>query len=337
LPSSSSSTRSSCSRSELPGAARPPLAPLSLLGCALALALALAGCGGAKEGAAPTAATGSPQPEGTLRIAVGSDIATIDPLLARNRAERMAARQVYEPLVSAEAGPFGQTRTRPGLLTSIRPLDDGTIWAAKLRPGVRFGDGEPFDADAVIANARRWMSRPEGAALVPELAAVDSPRPGLVRFLLDRPEPRFDRELRDSRLAVVAPGVLASSPPAGVRVDADGGGTGPFEVRERETGRTLLARKAAWWGTRLGLGPGLDQIEFDTAHSSHARADQLREGGVEVADDLSGRSARIVAADPLLAVVAGGGSRIGMERSVRGIDSGAPDQPLADVWLTDLR
>ena len=41
--------------------------------------------------------------------------------------------------------------------------------------------------------------------------------------------------------------------------------------------------------------------------------------------------------DPLLALVGGGGAAIGIQRSVRGIDSAAADQALADVWLTDLR
>jgi peptide/nickel transport system substrate-binding protein len=301
------------------------------------VALAASGCGEGGDGGARSAAGPEPQAEGTLRILTPDAVRTLDPLLASNRAERLAARQIYEPLVSRQAGPFGQTKQRHGLLRSIRPLAGGTIWVAELRPGVRFGDGEPFDADAVIVNAQRWIGTRAGAELIPGLSAVDSPRPGRVRFLLSRPEPRFDNALADPRLAVVAPGVLASSPPSGVRIDADGGGTGPFELRERDGDRTLLARRGSWWGSRLGLGPGVDQIELVRLRDRRERADQLREGDAEVADELAGRSARVVRADPLLALVGSEGERLGIERSVRGIDAAADDQSLADVWLTHLR
>ncbi len=300
----------------------------ALLACA---AIAASGCGDDEDSGAPSAAGPEPQAEGTLRIATHGGVETLDPLAAGSRAERLAARQLYEPLVSRQAGPFGQTKRRPGLVRSIRPAAGGTVWIAKLRPGVRFGTGEPLDADAVIANADRWLAA--GGELVPGLAATDSPRPGQVRFLLDRSEPRFDRALADSRLGVVAPSVLGD----GVRIDSEGGGTGPFELRERSSDRTLLARRAGWWGSRLGLGPGVDQIELVRVSDRRQRADQLREGAVEVVDGLRGKSARIVRADPLLALVGGRGPTLGIERSVRGIDSAEDDQPLADVWLTDLR
>jgi ABC-type transport system substrate-binding protein len=302
-----------------------------------ALAVLFAGCGDEEGSGTRSRAGVEPQTEGTLRIALRGSVSTLDPLLAADRPERLAARQIYEPLVASLTGPFGQARRRPGLVRSLRPVAGGTIWVAKLRPGVRFGDGTPFDADAVIANARRWMTVAPGPDLVQSLAAVDSPRTGRLRFLLERPEPRFDRARERAELGIVAPAALAAAGTEGVRLEADGAGTGPFELREREGKRTLLARRQSWWGARLGLGPGVDQIELLGVRTSTARAAQLRAGGVEVADDLTDRSTRIVRSDPLLTVVGGSGARMGVERAVRGIDSGDDGQSLADVWLTDLR
>lgn len=295
------------------------------------------GCGD-EEGAGSSPSVGEiPEPGGTLRLAVPGGIETLDPLLADDRAERLASRQVHEPLLSSQAGPFGQTRQRPGLARSFTASAGATIWTATLRRGVRFQDGEPLDADAVLDNVERWLATAPGAALLPELSAADSPQPGLVRFLLEAPSPRFPRSLASARLGLIAPDALAGLGTSSLSLAAAGTGTGPFEFREREPGRTLLARNAAWWGTPLGLGPGVAQLELLDVPSGADRVEQLIAGSVEVAAGLSPRLARRVEANPLLTVVRGGGGALGMERSVRGIESADVEQPLADAWLTDIR
>lgn len=309
---------------------------LVLLVAALTVAL-LAGCG-EEEGGEPAAALGEvPQPGGTLRLAVPGAIKTLDPLFADGRAERLAARQVHEPLVTRQAGPFGQTRQRPGLIRSLVATEGETIWTAKLRPGVSFQDGDPLDADAVLANVDRWLATATGRALVPELIVADSPQPGVVRFQLNQSSSVFPRRLSSARLGIVAPGALAGLGGAPLPVGAVRTGSGPFELREREAGRTLLARNATWWGSPVGLGPGVDQLEVLDVGSGRVRVDQLVSGAVEVAAALAPDLSRRVLANPLLTVVRGGGSALGMERSVRGIETAEIDQSLADAWLTDVR
>lgn len=310
--------------------------PTRLLGVMLAAAtLMFGGCGSDEEAGVRVTAGEVPPPAGTLRVAAEGPVETLDPLLASTWTERIAARQVHEPLVSTQNGPFGQTRRRPGLARTLTAQADDTIWTARLRSGVRFGDGEAFDADAVKANAERWMAVAPGPAIVPELVAVDTPRPGLVRFFLDRASPQFPRTLARSELGMVAPAALEIAGTGPIRLGSSG--TGPFELRERDGGRTLLARNASWWGSKLGLGPGVDQIELLAVDEVALRIDQLKAGSVEVATELDPTSSREIKADPLLAVVRSGGSILGLERSVRGIESALDDQALSDVWLTDLR
>ena len=298
--------------------------------------LLLAGCADDGGGDAPSSAGEIPEPGGTLRLAVPGEIETLDPLLAQDRAERLASRQIHEPLVSRLAGPFGQTRQRPGLVRSLVASAGDTIWTATLRPRVRFQDGEPLDADAVRANVDRWLSTSVGRALLPGLIVADNPAPGVVRFQLDRPTPDFPRQLASARLGIVAPAALAEMGPGGLSIGSTQTGTGPFDLRERDAGRTLLARNATWWGARLGLGPSVDQLELLDVPRGEARVEQLESGSVEVAAALSPELAGRVLSNPLLSVVRGGGDALGMERSVRGIESADVEQSLADVWLTDI-
>lgn len=301
----------------------------SLAAALVALALVTAACGTGEVAEMP-AADPAPQRGGTLRIALADEVGTIDPLFASTRAERLVARQIYEPLVAMQSGPFQGTRRLRGIARSLEPRRGATLWIAHLRAGVSFSDGTRLDADAVKANAARWIA----AGAVPGLGFVDSPRPGLVRFFAERPLPDLERTLARAELGLVAPAAIAAAGEGAVHRPRSG--AGPFELRERDGGDVLLARNSTWWGTPLGLGPGVDQVELLVAEDAPQRAEQLEAGEIQVADELRASVADAIGADPLLVTLAGRSAILGVACSVRGLDTAAADQPLADVWLTDL-
>lgn len=312
---------------------RPAFRPLWL---GLLAALFATGCGG-EESSPQTGITGL-SPSGSLGVAVAEPVRTIDPLAARSRSERLVARQIFEPLVSRQRGPFGSTRIRSGIARSIRPSRDGLSWTATLRPGVRFTSGAPLDAEAVTRNVERWLADPRARSLLPSLSGAFSPRPGRVQFSLSAPDPRFGQRLADGRLGLVSPVALDRS--EGGDLGPTAAGAGPFELRARTRDSVGLARNTEWWGTPLELGPGVDQIEVETIELDALRADWLLEGRGNVADQLDRTAGREVSASPLHATIAGpGGVRpiIGIDRSVRGLNSVPADRSLAEVWLTTLR
>lgn len=309
-------------------------AALAALACA---ALALGGCGDDDGG---TPAPGEPRPAegGTLRYALASAPAALDPLLAADRASLVVTRQIHEPLVETLRGPFGDVRELPGLAQFSSSSNDRSIWRFRLRSRVRFQDGTPFNASAVLVNARRWTATEEGRMLLPGLVAVDAPRPDLVRFVLDRPDPAFPRRLSEPRLGLVSPRALPS--PRRLRVDRPGAGTGTgaFEIREAaDDGEAVLARNTDWWGTRFDLGPALDQLVFPVVAGGRRRVELLAGGEIDVADQLSEATARAAAADPLLTLVGKPpGPVIAAERSVRGIGGGTELPELSGAWLTTV-
>jgi peptide/nickel transport system substrate-binding protein len=316
---------------------RPARLGAPLLCAALAaVAVAGAGCGGDSD--QPVAgAPGQPAPAGTLSIALARAPRNFDPLRARTRADLLVVRQICEPLIEALAGPYGDARSLPGLALAAHPGPDQTIWRLPLRQDVRFQDGSRFNASAVLDNWRRWRTTAVGRALLPGLIAVDSPRPDLVRFIFDRADPDLERQLASPRLSVVSPRVL-DSPGAGARLArGDRIGTGAFEVRDRSPRRVLIARNVGWWGTRHGLGPAVDQVELRAVRGAARRLMLVRRGQAQVAERLGPAQVASLRRDPLLTALPGAdGVALGLERSVRGIDSAGGIPALSGVWLTRI-
>jgi peptide/nickel transport system substrate-binding protein len=313
------------------------LCAATLAVCAL---LALAGCGVGDDddarggGSLPPAGGG-----GDLAYALPGLPPTLDPLAADDRAALTVVRQVYEPLSAKLSGPYEHGAPQAGLALTARPSRDRTVWRLTLRPGVRFQDGTPFNAAAVLVNSRRWQGDPIGQSLLPELFAVDAPRPDEVRFLLDQPVPDLLSRLDDPRLGIVSPRALEQEGGQGERFPEapTRSGTGPFQPGPEGPGRLMLARNTRWWGSSIGLGPALDAVTFVVAPRPSQRLRMLKDGSVQVADPLDRARLRAAGRDPLLTTVGGPRSGIGMEGSVRGIDSARSVPVLSGVWLTDLR
>ena len=305
-------------------------------------ALAFAGCGEDGQEVTPAVSQGDPAGEGgTIVWAVADPVAKADPLQAASRAEQIATRQINEPLTAKVSAPFEPERQVSGLVRKSRSSDNDTIWTFKLRSGVRFQDSSPFNAAAVLANATRWQTTSAGNSILPDLIAADAPRPNEVRFLLSEPDPAFPKRLASPRLGIVSPRALAPASGEGaVVISSQRTGTGPFELRERGSTRSLLARHTGWWGAfaRIDLGPALDQIVLSTDPSASIRLAMLDAGEAQLADELGRAQARQAEADPLLSVLkAPRETFLGVERSVRGVEAARDIPSLSGVWLTNLR
>ena len=307
------------------------------LGATALITLAIAGCGGSDGPAGGAALSGGQG--GTLRWALAERPRELDPLYASTASEKLVSRQIHEPLIEELGGPFDDPRRLPGVALAARPSRDARVWVLSLRPGIRFQDGTPLDAQAVVANAQRWQALSSRSGLAPEPDLfVFSPRPDQVTFSLAVGDPRFDRRLASPRLGLISPRVLAEAAGAPLSLgQASESGPGPFELRERSQDELLLARNSDWWGSDRGLGPAVDQLELPVVADPEERLSDLRDGSVDVAAQLHPAEARRLRHDPLLTALPDGyGTATGVERSVRGIPAGIPAPPLNGVWLTRI-
>src|SRR3954465_12551647 len=84
----------------------------------------------------------------TLRIGLQADPATLDPAQSASFVDRIALAATCDKLVELDA----KLAFVPHLATAWWWAKDGLSLTMKLRPGVLFHDGEPFDAEAVRFN-----------------------------------------------------------------------------------------------------------------------------------------------------------------------------------------
>ena len=199
------------------------------------------------SGMRDTARAAEPRYGGTLRFLGETDAMGFDALKARSLigAGRVTGSLVMEKLFNR--GKNGELVPVLGL--SATRSEDGNVWTIKLRKGVTFHDGTPFNADAVVAHWQRLLdpkNRFRGRVLIRPIASVEKTGDHEVRFLLKHAWLPFTTFL-------TTPGgfmALIPSPKAvesGVHHRAPVG-TGPFIFKEWKTGdRIVVTKNPGYW------------------------------------------------------------------------------------------
>src|SRR5213083_955548 len=139
----------------------------------------------------------------TLRIGLAEDPDVLDPSLARTYVGRIVFAAVCDKLFDIDE----KLNVVPQLALSHETSADGKAVTLKLRPGVKFHDGEPLDAEAAKYSLERHMTM-KGSFRTPELAAVDSVEtagPLAVRLNLKQPFSPLLSQLTDRAGMMVSP------------------------------------------------------------------------------------------------------------------------------------
>lgn len=224
----------------------------ALLGGGAAVGLALRPTGSDKLASSNAVA----KPGGTLRISMNVlDIS--DPATADWSQKGNLTRQILEPLVRAGADNI----IRPHLAERWEASDDLKIWTFHLRQGVRWSNGDPFNADDVTFNMRRWLDPATGSSNLSRFVVLAGPQvvekidAHTVRFHLTTPDIAFPVNFSDY------PALLVHR-----RFTEEGGsliknpvGTGPFALTEFSVGdRARFHARPDYWGN----APRLSELLF---------------------------------------------------------------------------
>jgi peptide/nickel transport system substrate-binding protein len=231
---------------------------------------------------------------GSLTIALRSEPKTLNPVFAADETSRNVLECLTADLIHINRR---SERTEPSLAESWEVSSDGRRYTLHLRRGIRFSDGQPFDADDVVFSFQVYLDEsidsPQRDLLVigGKPMTVEKVDSYTVRFDLAQPYaaaerlfdglPMLPRHLLEKRYrsgTFSGAWNLSTSP-------TEVAGLGPFRLKEYVPGEHLvLERNPYYWkqdrnGVRL---PYLDQIEFLFVSSEDAQVIRFLSGDTDI-------------------------------------------------------
>jgi len=217
-------------------------------------------------------------PADTLVVGILADPASLEPHLATDIVGAEIVASVCETLVRVRPGSL-----RPeGVLAATWASSDQRVWTFTLRQNVRFQDGAPLDADAVVGNfehLRRERAFPGHAERV---------GPHLVQVTLDRPNAALLSTLSQPFFAMQSPRRL-TAPGSEEPV-----GTGPFRLDSARPGRVDLSAFDGHWAG----APRLRRLAFRRFADEEALAQALVSGEADVSSAVGPARANRLRAEP---------------------------------------
>jgi peptide/nickel transport system substrate-binding protein len=188
----------------------------------------------------------------TLNIAWREELPSYDAYYASPRESVLLARLVWDNLVDRDPVTF---EYKPLLAESYEWIDQKTL-EFRLRKGITFHNGEPFNADDVVYTLNR-VSSPEAAVVNPKMVnwigRAEKVDDYTVRVLLDEPFPAA-LEYLAAAVPIYPNEYYEKVGPEGM--SANPVGTGPYAVTESVPGKTItLVRNDSYFdGSPKGAG-----------------------------------------------------------------------------------
>ncbi len=235
--------------------------------------VALGGCGGTKKEDAA---------KSTLVFAQGSEPRALDPAYTDDSESSKITFQMYEGLVRYKPG---RTEVEPALATEWSVSADGKEWTFKLRKGVKFHDGTPFNAEAVKFSVDRQLEpnrkndMPYAKFVYEGVKAVQVVDEYTVKFILDKPMAAFLANQAMSHAAfIVSPAAVKKN--NGI-LNQDPVGTGPYKFVKWEKGQFVeLVAFDDYWGDKAKVKKAV----YKFTKENSVRASDLISGATDIMD-----------------------------------------------------
>ena len=235
----------------------------------------------------------SAQAQSTLRIGLAEDPDMLDPSLGRTYVGRIVFSAFCDKLFDIDE----KLNIVPQLALSYETSADGKAMTIKLRPGVKFHDGEPFDAEAAKFSIERHINM-SGSFRKSELASVDHVEvvdPLTIKLVLKSPFAPLISQLTDRA------GMMVS--PKAVKEEGDKFGlhpvcAGPYKFVERvQQDRMVFERFTDYWNKDNVF---IDRVVFLPIVDATVRLANLKSGGLDLIERVLATDIKDVESDSRL-------------------------------------
>lgn len=217
----------------------------------------------------------SPKVGGTLIYATGTDALTLDPQFVTDVPTSRVVMQIHETLVKYDL----DMNIVPGLAEAWEVSSDRLTWTFRLRKGVKFQDGTPFNAEAVkytfdrIADPATASPRKSSAGMIKSVKVLDDYTVAITTL---KPFGPLLAQLTAYNLAILSP---TQAKKLGKKYAQNPAGTGPFKLESWAPGeKVVLARNEEYWGKKAYL----DKVVFKVVPEDATRVMLLLSGEADV-------------------------------------------------------
>jgi peptide/nickel transport system substrate-binding protein len=268
-------------------------------------------------------ATGEPAAaQSVLRIGLNDDPDALDPTISRAYVGRLVFAALCDKLFDVTP----DLKIVPQLATGYEWAADQRSVVIKLRPGVKFHDGELLNAEAVKFNIERHINTPGSfrKTEIGQISSVDVLNDLTVRFNLSEPLVPLLAALTDRSGMMVSPKAARA---LGDKIGARPVCAGPYRFVERVAqGKIVLERFPDYWDKANIL---IDRVEFVPITDSTARLASLRSGDLHMIERASPTDLPEIRADSRLRVT--GVPELGYQMIPLNVANGPRSKTLADV------
>ncbi|MCM3135619.1 nickel ABC transporter substrate-binding protein [Paenibacillus polysaccharolyticus] len=249
-----------------------------MMATTLLLLLFIVGCSNTGSDKETSSASGDQAASAkSITMSWPRDIGTMNPH-TYNPSQLFAQSMIYEPLVSYQK----DGKLEPALAESWTISDDGKVYTFKLRQGVKFSDGTPFNAEIVKKNFDSIMKNKKTHSWLGIVSVLDKTE--VVddhTFRMTLTEPYYP-VLQD--LSVVRPFRFLGA--AGFPDDGDTSkgikepvGTGPWMLADyKQDEYAVFKRNPNYWGT----APAFDQITVKIIPDAETRVLAFEKGDLDL-------------------------------------------------------
>ncbi len=231
--------------------------------------------------------------ETTLRIGIAQDPDILDPSIGRTYVGRIVFSAFCDKLFDIDE----QLNIVPQLALAYENSADGKEMTIKLRPGVKFHDGEPLDAEAAKFSIDRHMTLPTSFRKS-ELASVDHVEvvdPLTIKLVLKTPFAPLITQLTDRSGMMVSPKAAKEE---GDKFGLHPVCAGPYKFVERVAqDRMVFERFADYWNKDNIF---IDRVVFQPIVDATVRLANLKSGGLDLIERVLATDIKDVRSDPRL-------------------------------------